>query len=157
MDLLLIILSALCLLIGLLGCIVPILPGPPISYVGLLLLQATEKGEFTITQLILWGILVILIQILDYFIPLWGSKYAGGTKWGSWGCFIGTIIGLFFSPIGIILGPFLGAVIGEILGEKDIKYALKSGLGSLVGFLLGTVVKLVVCGYFIYLFIQFIF
>ena len=66
---------------------------------------------------------------------------------------IGTVVGLFFSPWGIVLGPFLGAVAGELLGDKDLKYALKSGLGSLLGFLFGTIVKLMLCGYFIWQFI----
>ena len=89
---------------------------------------------------------------MDYLTPLLGSKYSGGSKWGNWGCVIGTVIGLFFAPWGLIAGPFLGAVIGELLGDKKLSQALKSGFGSLVGFLLGTVLKLTVCGYFIYQF-----
>lgn len=150
MDILLIILSGICLLMGLIGCIIPIIPGPPISFIGILLLEVTDVIDFTLHQLILWGGLVLLIQLLDYVIPLIGSKYAGGSKWGTWGCLIGTVIGLFFLPLGVILGPFLGAVIGELLGNKELKYALKSGLGSLLGFLLGTMFKLILCGYFIY-------
>ena len=150
MDILLIILSILCLIVGLVGCIVPALPGPPLSYVGLLLLHFTSMVEFSTTQLLVWLGVVIVIQLLDYFVPMLGTKYFGGTKWGSRGCIVGTIIGLFFMPWGILLGPFLGALIGELLGGSKAWNALKSGFGSLIGFLVGTVVKCVVCGYFIW-------
>lgn len=153
MDIFLIGLSIICLVIGLLGCILPMLPGPPLAYVGLLLLHATEYAQFSSTQL--WSCLfaVIVVQILDYITPILGSKYSGGTKWGNWGCVIGTIMGMFFLPLGIIIGPFIGAIAGELLGGRGLSQAMKAGLGSLVGFLLGTVVKLLLCGYLVYLFI----
>ena len=151
-DIILIILGILCLLVGLTGCILPALPGPPLSYAALLLLHFTDKVQFSTTQLVVWLIVVVVIQVLDYCVPLLGSKYTGGTRWGTRGCMAGTLVGLFFMPWGIILGPFLGAFIGELLGGSDKKLALKSGIGSLIGFLLGTVLKCAVCGYFIYLF-----
>lgn len=151
-DIILIILGILCLLVGLAGCILPALPGPPLSYAALLLLHFTDKVQFSTTQLVVWLIVVVVIQVLDYFVPMLGSKYTGGTRWGTRGCMAGTLVGLFFMPWGIILGPFLGAFIGELLGGNDKKLALKSGIGSLIGFLLGTVLKCAVCGYFIYLF-----
>ncbi len=154
LDIILIILGTICLIIGFIGCIVPMLPGPPLAYIGVLFLHFTDKVQYTVTQLIIWGLIVITIQILDYLTPMIGSKYTGGSKWGSWGCVIGTIIGLPFAPWGIIVGPFLGAVIGELLGDKDLSRALKSGMGSLFGFLFGTILKLIVCGYFIYQFIS---
>lgn len=151
-DIILIILGILCLLVGLAGCILPALPGPPLSYAALLLLHFTDKVQFSTTQLVVWLIVVVVIQVLDYFVPMLGSKYTGGTRWGTRGCMAGTLVGLFFMPWGIILGPFLGAFIGELLGGSDKKLALKSGIGSLIGFLLGTILKCAVCGYFIYLF-----
>ena len=153
MDIFLIGLSIICLVVGLLGCILPMLPGPPLAYVGLLLLHATEYAQFSSIQL--WSCLfaVIVVQILDYITPILGSKYSGGTKWGNWGCVIGTIMGVFFLPLGIIIGPFIGAIVGELLGGRGLSQAMKAGLGSLVGFLLGTVVKLLLCGYLVYLFI----
>ena len=150
MEIILIILGIICLVVGLLGCVLPMLPGPPVAYAAMLLLHFTERVQFSTAQLLIWLAIVIVVQVLDYFIPLIGSRYAGGSRWGSWGCLVGTVIGLFFSPWGIIIGPFLGAVIGELLGDKDLKYALKSGLGSLLGFLFGTFIKLAVCGYFIW-------
>lgn len=153
MDIFLIILGILCLVIAVLGSVLPALPGPPVAYVGMILFHLTDRIQFTPAQLITWAVLVVLVQVLDYIIPMLGSKYAGGTKWGSWGCVIGTVVGIFFSPWGIVLGPFLGAVAGELLGDKNLKYALKSGIGSLLGFLFGTVIKLMLCGYFIWQFI----
>lgn len=154
MDILLIILGILCLAAGLAGCILPVIPGPPVAYAGLLLLHFTDKASFTTAQLLTWLFVVILLQVLDYFIPMLGSKYSGGSRWGTRGCLIGTVAGLFFMPWGIILGPFLGAFFGELLGGRETGEALKSGFGSLVGFLLGTVLKFVVCGYFSWLFIE---
>ena len=115
MDIFLIILGSICLLVGLIGCIVPMLPGPPIAYVALVLLQLTDKVTFTPLQLFFWLLLVVVIQILDYFVPMFGVKRFGGTGWGNWGCIIGTFAGLFlFPPWGVIIGPFAGAFIGEL-------------------------------------------
>lgn len=154
MDILLIILGILCLIVGLAGCILPMIPGPPVAYAGLLLLHFTDKAQFSTTQLLLWLAAVVLVQILDYFAPMLGSKYSGGSRWGTRGCLIGTIVGLFFMPWGIILGPFLGAFAGELMGGSKTDQALKSGLGSLLGFLLGTVVKCVMSAYFCWEFVK---
>lgn len=154
MDILLIILGILCLIAGLAGCILPMIPGPPIAYTGLLLLHFTDKVQFSTMQLLIWLAAVVLVQILDHFVPMLGSKYSGGSRWGTRGCLIGTITGLFFMPWGIILGPFLGAFIGELMGGSNTDRALKSGLGSLLGFLLGTVAKCVMCAYFCWKFAE---
>lgn len=112
MDIIWIIVGAICLLVGLAGCFLPALPGPPLSYVGMILLHLTDKVQFTATQLIVWAILVIIVQVLDYLTPLIGTKYSGGSKWGNRGCIAGTVIGIFlFPPWGIIFGPLVGAVI----------------------------------------------
>ena len=153
LDIILIILGVLCLITGLMGCILPFLPGPPVAYLGLVLLHFTDKVQYTTTQLIVWLLIVLVVQVLDYFTPMLGSKYSGGSRGGNWGCIIGTLIGLLFLPWGVIFGPFLGAVIGELLGNKEFSQALRSGVGSLIGFLLGTFLKFVVCGYFCYQFI----
>ena len=150
MDIFLGILSILCLVTALIGCVFPAVPGPPIAYLGLLLLHMTDQVQFTTSQLIVWAIIVLIITLLDSFIPMLGTKYSKGTKWGSRGSFVGTIVGMFFLPWGIILGPFLGALIGELLGNQSVEQALRSGIGSLIGFLLGTFLKLVLCLYFLY-------
>ena len=149
LDIILIVISALCLIVGLAGCVLPMVPGPPVAYLGLVILHFTDKVEYTTTQLIVWLLIVAVLQVLDYFTPMLGSKYSGGSKWGNWGCIIGTLVGLLFLPWGIILGPFLGAVIGELLGNKEFSQALKSGFGSLIGFILGTLLKFVVCGFLV--------
>ena len=153
MDIVLIVLGAVCVIVGFLGCILPVLPGPPLSYVGILLLHFTDKVQFSTASLLIWLAVVVATLVIDYFIPMLGTKYFGGSKWGSWGCVVGTVIGLFFMPWGIVLGPFLGALVGEMMGGTKTKQALKSGIGSLLGFLLGTVLKCAVCGYFIWVFV----
>lgn len=153
MDTLLIILGLLCLIGGLLGCVIPMLPGPPLAYAGMLLLHFTDKVQFTTTQLLAWLAIVGIVQLLDYLVPLIGTKYSGGSQWGPRGCLAGTIVGLFFMPWGLIIGPFAGAFIGELLGGKETVQALKSGFGSLLGFVFGTLIKCIVCVYFIWQFI----
>jgi len=151
MDYILLILGIICLIGGLIGCILPALPGPPLSYVGLLLIHFTRWIQFSITELLIALGIVVIVQIIDYFIPIYGTKRMGGTRWGTWGCFIGTIVGLlFFPPWGILIGPFAGAVVGELLGGKEAANALRAGFGALAGFLLGTILKLIVCAWFIF-------
>ncbi len=154
MDIVWIILGAVCLLLGLGGCFLPALPGPPLAYVGMWLLHITDRVQFTVTQLVIWAILVIVVQVLDYFTPLIGTKYGGGSKWGDRGCIVGTVIGMFvFPPWGVILGPLVGAIVGELLGGKLTHEAFKAGLGAFLGFLLGVVIKVSLCAYFIYVFV----
>lgn len=147
MDWLWITLGIILLTIGFIGCIIPALPGPPISYGGLLLLHFTSRYQFESNFLLMWAFIVIAVTIADNFIPVYGTKKLGGSKRGVWGSTIGLILGLFFfPPIGLIIGPFIGAVVGELSAGKDNATALKSGLGSLLGFLTGTVLKLAVSG-----------
>ncbi|HBL75398.1 MAG: hypothetical protein A2W90_04055 [Bacteroidetes bacterium GWF2_42_66] len=110
--------------------------------------------QFSGRFLIIWAVVTIVVSILDYIIPAWGTKKFGGSKRGVLGSMIGLLFGLFlFPPFGIIIGPFVGAVLGEITGGKDNKAALKAGLGSFVGFLLGTLMKLIVSGMMAWYFI----
>lgn len=147
MDYVLIALGALLIIGGILGSVLPVLPGPPLSYLGLLVLHITEKYQFSTRFLIIWMIVTIVITAIDYLIPVWGTKRFGGSKQGIWGSIIGLVIGLFFfPPFGIIIGPFLGAVVGELIAGKDSGTALKSGFGSFIGFLAGTLMKLTAAG-----------
>lgn len=148
-DVLIYVLSFLLLVGGIVGCALPILPGPPLGYAGLLLLHFTGRADFSTAQLVSWLIVIIVLQVVDYITPLLGSKYSGGTDFGNRGCMAGTILGLFFMPWGIILGPFIGAIAGEMLGGSDLPHAIRAGIGSLIGFLLGTLLKVVVCFYFL--------
>ena len=154
MDVLLYIIGGLLLLVGLVGAIVPVLPGPPLSYVALLLFQFTDHFQWSTRFLIVWGIIAALVTVVDYVVPIWGTKKFGGTKMGVRGATVGLIVGIFFfPPIGILLGPFLGAMIGELIqNSEDFNKAIKSASGSLLGFLLGTGLKLAVAlmiGYYV--------
>ena len=140
------------MILGIAGCLLPVLPGPPLSYLGLIAIHLTSKIDFSSKFLISWGIITILVSILDYVIPIWGTKYFGGSKYGIWGSMAGLLAGLFFPPLGLIIGPFIGAVAGEMVaGNKQ--NALKSGFGSFIGFLAGTIVKLLVSLVMLYYFI----
>lgn len=150
MDVVLIIISFLLVIGGLLGCVLPVLPGPPLAYMGLLLAHVTDKVEFSVVQLVSWLVLVIVLQGLDYITPMLGSKYTGGSEYGNRGCIAGTILGLFFIPWGIVAGPFIGAVLGELLGGKDLQHSLKAGFGTFLGVVLGVLLKIVFCFYFLY-------
>lgn len=155
MDILFFILGGICLLVGLAGCFLPVLPGPPLSYVGLLFIHFTDVVQFPTKHLILWGVLVVIVQVMDYITPVLGSKYGGGGKGGNWGCIIGTVAGIFlFPPWGILIGPFAGAVIGELLAGKKSAAAFKAGAGAFLGFLFSVVLKVSLCGYFLYCFIR---
>ena len=140
------------MILGIAGCLLPMLPGPPLSYLGLIAIQLSSKINFSPKFLISWGVIVILVSILDYVIPIWGTKYFGGSKYGVWGSMAGLLAGLFIPPIGIIIGPFLGAVVGEMLSGNR-QNALKAGFGSFIGFLAGTVVKLLVSLIMLYYFV----
>lgn len=147
MDYVLIAFGILFIISGILGGVLPVLPGPPLSYVGLILLHLTERYQFSTKFLVIWGIITVVVYLLDYFIPVWGTKKFGGSKRGIWGSIIGLLVGMFlFPPFGIIVGPFAGAVLGELSGGKQSKEALRSGFGSFVGFLVGTLLKLIASG-----------
>ncbi|KJF42138.1 DUF456 domain-containing protein [Draconibacterium sediminis] len=155
MDILLIVLGAVFIISGVLGCVLPIIPGPPLSYIGLLLLHFTERYQFSSKFLIIWAIITVVVYALDYLIPAWGTKKFGGSKRGVWGSIIGLVIGMFFfPPFGIIIGPFVGAVIGELTVGKDSGAALKSGFGSFMGFLAGTLLKLIASGMMTWYFVK---
>ncbi len=158
MDITLAILGGLLVLIGFLGSFLPILPGPPISWTGLLLLKWTDfigenpEGYHQVLWILLF--FVVLVTLLDYIVPIWGTKKYGGSKRGVWGATIGVVVGLFFGPLGIIIGPFLGAYIGEASLGKKSKEALRAAWGSFVGFLLGVGLKLMTCGTILFFFIR---
>lgn len=146
MEVTLLILSGLMMLIGIIGCIVPGLPGTPIAYVGLWIAQATDRVDFSWQFLLVWGIVTIVVTVLDYVVPAWGTKRFGGTRWGVWGSTIGVFVGLFFGAVGVIVGPLVGAILGELLGGKEVRQALRAGWGSFIGLLCGTILKLICCG-----------
>lgn len=141
-DYLLLISGILLMILGIIGCLVPVLPGPPFNFIGLILLHLSRFGQFESSTLIILGAVAVIVTILDYVVPVWGTKKFGGSKYGVRGATVGLIIGLFLGPAGIILGSFLGAFAGEMIFKDDIRYALKAGFGSLLGFLAGIGLKL---------------
>ena len=145
MEIFLFILSAVLIIVGIIGAVVPALPGPPLGYVGLLLLQFTDKVQFSTSFLVVWGIVVLAVVVLDYYLPIWTTKRIGGSKAGINGSIIGMVVGIIFTPIGMILGTLLGAIIGEIIGGASGDKALKSGLATFVGTMLSIGIKLIVC------------
>ncbi|NOZ60260.1 MAG: DUF456 domain-containing protein [Calditrichaeota bacterium] len=135
------------MIVGLIGCVVPGMPGPPLSFIGLLILAIAQHFTPPLTsQLVLiMAVLMVVVTILDYIIPVAGAKKYGASKWGIWGSILGMILGLlFFPPLGIIIGAFLGAVVVEMLIGKSGKEALRAGWGTFLGTLLGTILKLTV-------------
>jgi uncharacterized protein YqgC (DUF456 family) len=134
------------IIVGLIGSFLPILPGPPIAWLGLLIYHIWGKNE--VSPPLLWGsfIAVVLIQVLDYLLPFWGAKKMGASNYGTWGSVIGGVLGIFAGPFGIILGPFFGALIGEwIFRGKLDGLCLKAAWGTFFGFLAGTALKVIFC------------
>lgn len=155
MDTTLGVIAIICGIIGLLGTIVPVLPGTIISYAGLLCISFSSYSELSVFALVLWGIIAVAVIVMDYVLPGYFSKKFGGTKAGVTGATVGTILGIFFGPMGIILGPFFGAVLGELMAEKlTFNQALKVGFGSMMSFLVGTLFKLIVGGFMLYYIIK---
>ncbi|MGE5419365.1 MAG: DUF456 domain-containing protein [Chloroflexota bacterium] len=141
-DYLLLISGILLMILGIIGCLVPVLPGPPFNFIGIILLHLSRFGQFETSTLITLGAIAVAVTILDYIVPIWGTKKFGGSKYGVRGATVGLIIGLFLGPAGIILGSFIGAFVGEMIFKDDIRYAIKAGFGSLLGFLAGIGLKL---------------
>ena len=149
MNVILIIVAILLVLIGLVGAIVPGIAGPPFSFLGLLALSFVEGIDYSTEFLVVMGIIGAIIFVLDYVVPIWGTKTLGGTKAGTRGSTFGLIFGLLITivfPVGfiaILLGPFIGAYIGEKYAGTDDHLAWRSAFGSFVGFLAGTFIKTV--------------
>jgi uncharacterized protein len=154
MDIFLVIAGLLFMFFGLLGSFLPVLPGPPLSWVGLLLLYLTSVIPQNWTFLGITLAIAIVVFLLDYFIPIYGTKKFGGSKYGVIGTTTGLLVGIIAPiPFGIIIGPFLGALIGELIYTSNSKRALKAAFGSFLGFLTGTFMKFLVAiiffGYFL--------
>lgn len=154
MDTLLLVLGVILMLGGLAGCILPFLPGPPLCYIALLIQQLQSDAPYTSRFLITWAVITVVVTALDYVIPIYGAKKFGGTKYGMWGCVIGLVAGLWFGPVGIIIGPFLGALVGELIANSGTDQAMRAALGSFIGFLAGTLLKLIACFVMIWYFVK---
>lgn len=154
MDIVFVLLGLLFMFIGILGSFMPVLPGAPISWVGLLLLHLTDAIPMDLTYLGVTLGIAILVFVLDYIIPAIGTKKFGGSKYGVIGTTIGLLVGIIAPiPMGIIIGPFVGAYVGEMMYQNNSKVATKAAFGSLVGFLTSSFMKFVVCVIFLGMFL----
>ncbi len=140
-------------ILGIIGSVAPALPGPPLSWLGLLILYiwgggANGAGEpMSTTFLLVWLAIVIVVSVLDYIVPAWFTKVTGGSKYGGWGAIAGLFIGLIYPPVGMILGSLIGAFVAEfVLAQKKPVDSLKSAFGAFLGFLFGTGLKLITAG-----------
>ncbi|WP_441001105.1 DUF456 domain-containing protein [Fodinibius sp. SL11] len=153
METILLVVGSFLIFAGLIGSFLPVVPGTPVTYCGLLVLQIANQ-PFTTTFLVVWALIVVAIMILDNVIPAYGTKKFGGSLYGIWGSLLGMVIGIFFfPPFGIILGPLLGAFAGELIGGKTSDRALKSAIGSFAGLLVNTLMKVIASGVMAYYFV----
>jgi len=125
---------------GLFGSVFPG-PGAPLVYVGMLLMQWQFKC-FSATTLWVFAILNVLVLVFDYLLPIWVGKRFGASKQGAWGSIIGMIVGIFFTPIGMIAGIILGAIIGEYYAGRSHNEAFTAGIGTFIGTVLTIIIKL---------------
>ena len=154
MDLAFAILAGILWVLGFLGTFLPILPGAPLAWAGLLLAYFSSYVEISVTTLVITFIVAVLVSVLDNILPIYLTNKFGGSKSATWGSTIGLIVGFFIGPMGIILGPFLGALIGELAHNGGLfKDAVKTAFGAFVGFLCGTGMKMIAVLVFVWLFI----
>lgn len=164
MEIVVAIIAVLCGVIGILGSILPALPGPPLTWAGLLLLYfwggTNGDGEpMSLTVLLVMLGVTVLVSIIDYVVPMYLIKATGGTKYAERGALVGLILGSFLiPPLGMIIGSFLGAFLMEIYyARKTSGDALKAAAGSFLGFLLGTGIKIVACCVMMYYIVVYMF
>ncbi|HLR26943.1 MAG TPA: DUF456 domain-containing protein [Fodinibius sp.] len=146
METFLVIAGALLMVAGFIGSFLPILPGLPLSYLGLIGLQLTSKSPFSITFFLIWALIIAAAMVLDNVIPAYGTKKFGGSSYGVWGSVIGMLAGLFFAPVGIVVGPLVGAFLGELIAGQTSGRAIRSAWGSFIGLLGATIIKVIISG-----------
>ena len=152
------ILAGLLLIAGLIGTVLPVLPGPPIAWAGLLAAHFSVYSKLEIWILIATGIAAVFVTVIDNVFPSMMTKKAGGSKAATWGCTVGLIVSFFLGPIFILIAPFVGAFVGEMIHDSsDSKKALKAAFGAFKGFLLGTGLKMITVICWIWLFLWSIF
>lgn len=154
MDILLIGIGAILMLVGILGSFLPVLPGVPVSWLGLLVLHLAPSVPMNYWFLGITFIVAALIYALNWIIPAIGTKRFGGSRSGMIGATIGMVVGIIAPvPFGIIIGPFIGAFIGEVINKSDRRSALKAAFGSFIGFLASSFMEFIVAFGFMLLFV----
>lgn len=157
----LIVLAIILAIVGIIGSIVPGLPGPPLSWIGMLLVYFADKSggnadPMSSTVLLVWLAITVIVSVLDYVIPSGMTRMAGGHKAASTGALIGLFAGMFFTPIGVVAGALIGAFFGELMvNDKGVWAAFKAGAGAFLGFILGTGLKLVCSGIMAWLIVKY--
>lgn len=130
-------------LAGVVGTVLPALPGVPLVFAGMAL--AAWAGDFQIVgpgMLVLLGLLTVLSIAIDFFAAALGARRVGASRLALIGAVIGTFAGLFFGPLGLLAGPFVGALAGELIHVRELRQATRVGFGTWIGIVLGTVLKL---------------
>jgi len=148
LDIILTLLGAIAVGAGFVGCVLPVLPGPPVSFLALILVSlAGGWDSYSTALLIVLALASVIVTVLDYVLPALTSKRAGAGKPGVWGSVVGLIVGMiFFPPFGLIIGAFIGAVAGEALFNRGKSNPWRAGLGVFAGTMLGTILKLATSG-----------
>ncbi len=137
--------------VGIIGAIVPAVPGPPLNYAALLVAKFIAPEEVSWTLLIVMGVITLFVSLIDYFAPGWFTKWGGGSRAAVIGSVIGSLAGIFlFPPYGLIVGPFVGAFLGEISTNASMGKALKVALYSFSAFILTTGIKLITSAVLVY-------
>lgn len=141
----LIIIGLILIVLGLVGSVVPAIPGPFLSFIGLVLLFVSKgSGVVSVGMLVFFGISMLILTALNYLIPILGAKYSGASKKGQWGSVIGALLGVvFFPPLGIFIGAMVGAVIGEMQAGKKLNEAMKAGVGVITGSVMAIVLQVI--------------
>ena len=142
MEIVLIVLAILFAVAGLAGAVLPVVPGPPLSYAALWMIWLCDDTKVSAVALVVMGMLMLVVSIIDYVAPVWLTKIGGGSKKGTLGATLGMVVGLFFMPWGLVLGPFLGALAGELSASSSFSHAVKVASLSFLAFLLTTGFKL---------------
>jgi len=142
------------MIVGLFGSFLPVLPGVPVSWLGLLMLHLAPSIPMNYWLLGITLVIAILIYVLNLMIPAMGTKRFGGSRSGMIGATIGLVVGLLAPiPFGVLIGPFVGAFIGEIVNKSSSRSALKAAFGSFLGFLASSFMEFVIAFAFLLLFI----
>lgn len=140
------VLAGILILAGIAGAVVPILPGVPLVFGGMLLAAWADRfhhiGAFT---LIVLGVLAALALLVDFVASVLGARRVGASTRALWGASIGLLVGFFFGLPGLLLGPFLGALMGELSAGRKLDHATRVGIGTWIGLLFGTLAKLALC------------
>lgn len=162
-DIVLMVVAIVLLIVGIIGCFIPVIPGPPISYAGFLAAYFVSYCHFELSTLIILGVAMVVVTVLDFLVPSWATKKFGGSKWGSRGAAIGILVSLFgFAWWFIFIAPFLGAFVGEILYLKkqgqsakgNMKAVWKAALGAFLGMMCGIMLKLIYSCFVLFLVVK---